>query len=201
VKSIVRNEDQYPSEPPRGVAVPGSGCNAALLAGVERADDPPPAVANETIEPDRTPMAATSAVATHVNRLPRPRIDPRAPAVPPARRLTQLMAMASQASNDLHWERVVEIASKLWIDGHYVVQLDPSPTQRFVDLQWAAHQAGRVLGGRARIETSRARETEDPTITVTVRYVDPDGKGLQRAEEGLEKLLRQVLADHFRRDH
>jgi len=108
--------------------------------------------------------------------------------------------MASQASNDPHWDRVVEIASKLWIDGEYVVELDPSPTQRFVDLHWAAHQAGRVLGGRARIETSGARGPEDPTVTVTVRYVDPDGKGLQRAEEGLENLIRHVLADHLRRD-
>jgi hypothetical protein len=101
--------------------------------------------------------------------------------------------MASQASNDPHWDRVVEIASKLWIDGLYVAELDPCPTQRFVDLQWAAHQAGRVLGGRAKIETSGPRGPEDRTVIVTVRYVDPDGRGLQRAEEGIEKLLRHVL--------
>lgn len=108
--------------------------------------------------------------------------------------------MDSRAPRDPHWDRVVEIASKLWIDGLYVVELDPSQTQRFVDVQWAAHQAGRVLGGRAKIETSGARGPEDPTVTVTVRYVDPDGKGFQRSESGLEKLLRQVLADHSRRD-
>jgi hypothetical protein len=108
--------------------------------------------------------------------------------------------MDRRASNDPHWDHVVEIASKLWIDGVYVVELDPCPTQRFVDLQWAAHQAGRVLGGRAQIETSGARGPEDPTVTVTVRYVDPDGRGLLRAEEGLEKLLRQVRAQHVRRD-
>ena len=108
--------------------------------------------------------------------------------------------METHASNDPHWDRVVEIASKLWIDGEYVVELDPVPTQRFIDLQWAAHQAGRVLGGRAKIQTSCARGPEDPTVTVTVRYVDPDGKGLQRAEEGLERLLRHVLEDHLRRD-
>jgi hypothetical protein len=101
---------------------------------------------------------------------------------------------------DPHWDRVVEIASKLWIDGRYVVELDLSQTQRFVDLQWAAHQAGRALGGRAKIERSGARGNDDPTVTVTVRYVDPDGKGPRRAEEGLEKLLRQVLAAHARRD-
>jgi len=108
--------------------------------------------------------------------------------------------MIRRAPKDPHWDRVVEIASKLWIDGIYVAELDPCPTQRFVDLQWAAHQAGRVLGGRARIETSGPRGPRDPTVTVTVRYVDPDGRGLQRAEEGLEKLLRLVLADHLRHD-
>jgi hypothetical protein len=108
--------------------------------------------------------------------------------------------MVTRAANDPHWDRVVEIASKLWVDGEYVVELDPSPTQRFVDLLWAAHQAGRVLGGRARVDTSGARGPEDPTVTVTVKYLDPDGRGLQRAEEGLEKLLRRVLADHHRGD-
>jgi hypothetical protein len=108
--------------------------------------------------------------------------------------------MDGRASKDPHWDRVVEIASKLWIDGLYVVELDPCPTQRFVDLQWAAHQAGKVLGGRAKIETSGARGREDPTVTVTVRYVDPGGKDLQRAEEGLAKLLQEILADHFRGD-
>jgi hypothetical protein len=114
--------------------------------------------------------------------------------------LSRLIPVDSRASRDPHWDRVVEIASKLWIDGLYVVELDRSQTQRFVDLQWAAHQAGRALGGRAKIETSGARGREDPTVTVTVRYVDADGKGLQRAESGLEELLRQVLADHSRRD-
>jgi hypothetical protein len=114
--------------------------------------------------------------------------------------LSRLIPVDSRTSRDPHWDRVVEIASKLWIDGLYVVELDPSQTQRFVDLQWAAHQAGRALGGQAKIERSGARGREDPTVTVTVRYVDPDGKGMQRAESGLEKLLRQVLADHSRRD-
>ena len=103
-------------------------------------------------------------------------------------------------SRDPHWDRVVEIASKLWIDGLYVVEVDPSRTQHFVDLLWAAHQAGRVLGGRAKIRTSGPRGCENRTVTVTVRYVDPDGTGLLRAESGLEKLLRQVLADHSRRE-
>jgi hypothetical protein len=101
----------------------------------------------------------------------------------------------SRAPRDPHWDRVVEIAARLWIDGRYVVEVDPSQTQHFVDLQWAAHRAGRALGGRARIETRGARRPEDPIVTVTVTYDDPDGQGPQRAEQSLEKLLRRVLAD------
>ena len=108
--------------------------------------------------------------------------------------------MTTSTSNDPQWDRVIEIAAKLWVEGMYVTQLDPLPTQRFVDLQWAAHQAGRALGGRATIATSSARGREDPTVTVTVTYADPGGKGLQQAEQSLEKLLRQVLADDSRRD-
>jgi hypothetical protein len=97
-------------------------------------------------------------------------------------------------SGSPRWDRVVEIASKLWIDGLYQVELDPCRTQRYVDLQWAAHQAARILGGRAKIERSAPRGVDDRTVTVTVRYVDPDGRSLERAEAGLEKLLHQVLA-------
>jgi hypothetical protein len=111
-----------------------------------------------------------------------------------------LIPVDSRTPRDPHWDRVVEIASKLWIDGRYVVELDRSQTQHLVDLQWAAHQAGRALGGRAKIETSGARRREDPTVTVTVTYADPGGKGLQGAEQSLEKLLRRLLADDFRRD-
>jgi hypothetical protein len=106
----------------------------------------------------------------------------------------------SRAPRDPHWDRVVEIASKLWIEGRYVVELDRSQTQHFVDLQWAAHRAGRALGGRAQIETRAARGREDPTVTVTVTYDDPGGTGPQLAEQGLEELLRRVLADDSRRD-
>jgi len=107
--------------------------------------------------------------------------------------------MRTHASNDPHWDRVVEIAAKLWIDGEYIVELDPSRTQRFVDFQWAAHQAGRVLGGRAKIRTSGPRGPGDPRVTMTVTYLDPGGRGLQRAEQGLENLLRHVLAEQLRR--
>lgn len=110
------------------------------------------------------------------------------------------MQVPSHSSPDPHWDRVVEIASKLWINGEYVVELHRPETQRLVDLQWAAHQAGRVLGGRAKVETSSSRTPEDPITRLTVTYVDSDGRGLKRAEEGLENLLRHVIADQLRHD-
>jgi methyl coenzyme M reductase gamma subunit len=106
--------------------------------------------------------------------------------------------MAGVGSKDPQWDLVVEIAAKLWIDGVYVARLDPSPTQRYVDLQWAGRQAGRVLGGRAVVTIRDARGPEDSKVTVTVTFVDPDGRSLQRAEEGLENLLRKVLAEQSR---
>jgi hypothetical protein len=112
--------------------------------------------------------------------------------------LSGVTYMAGAGSKDPRWDQVVEIAAKLWIDGVYVARLDPSPTQRFVDLQWAARQAGRVLGGRAVVHTRDAQSPEDSKVTVTVTFVDPDGRGFQRAEEGLETLLRKVLAAQSR---
>ena len=93
---------------------------------------------------------------------------------------------------------MIEIAAKLWVDGEYVTELDPLPTQRFVDVQWAARQAGRVLGGRANVHIGRARGLDDPRVTVRVVYFDPSHRGMQRAEDGLERLLRLVLAEQAR---
>lgn len=103
--------------------------------------------------------------------------------------------MERAPSSDPHWDLVIEIAAKLWIDGEFVAELDPTPTQRFVDLQWAARQAGRVLGGQAKVRTTSSRRSADPTVTVTVTFVDTSGRSLLCVEEGLEKLLRQVLTE------
>jgi hypothetical protein len=97
---------------------------------------------------------------------------------------------------DEQWALTIEIAAKLWIDGEYVTEVAPVPTQRYVDLRWAAHQAGRVLGGRSRIHTrKRQGHPPDPIVVVTVTYVDPTGQGFQQAEEGLETLMRLVLEE------
>jgi hypothetical protein len=98
-------------------------------------------------------------------------------------------------SHESRWDLVVEIAAKMWVDGEYVSELDGVPTQSLVDHQWAAHQAGRVLGGRATVRLTRPVDPDERNVTLTATYVDPTGRGLQRAEEGLESLLRLVLEE------
>jgi hypothetical protein len=104
-------------------------------------------------------------------------------------------ADAHVGHKDPHWDLVIEIAAKLWVHGTYTVELVPVPTQRFVDLQWAARQAGRVLGGRSWVHVGQPRGARDGpvTVTVTITHVDPGGVGHRRAEAGLEALMRQVL--------
>ena len=101
--------------------------------------------------------------------------------------------MTAEQSRDPQWDLAIEIAAKLWLDGQFVIELDPVPTQRFVDLQWAARQAGRALGGRARVRMSRPHGPRNPTVTVTVTYVESPGRGLRGAEQGLEAMMRHVL--------
>jgi hypothetical protein len=98
----------------------------------------------------------------------------------------------SEPAVDRQWDLAIDIASELWLRGEYVVELDPLPAQRLVDVQWAALQAGHLLGAEASICVTKHRLL-DPRVTVTVRYVDPTGRGLQRAQEGLDNLLRSVL--------
>ena len=104
--------------------------------------------------------------------------------------------MNAVRSKDPHWDLVIEIAATLWVHGEHVVELDPLPTQRFVDLQWAARQAGRILGGRAEVLVSPRRDRDHRVVRVTITYVAPGGRGHQRAEEGLETLMRMVLEQH-----
>ncbi|WP_457110129.1 hypothetical protein [Marmoricola sp. URHA0025 HA25] len=103
--------------------------------------------------------------------------------------------MDAATSSDPHWDLVIEIATKLWIDGRYVADLYPSPAQRFVDLQWAGREAGRILGGRSELRTTYRRESELRVVTVTVTYVDVDGIGLEKVEKRLEAVMRMVLEE------
>jgi hypothetical protein len=103
--------------------------------------------------------------------------------------------MNAERSRDPQWDLVIEIAAMLWVHGAHVIEVDSFPTQRFVDVQWAARQAGRVLGGRAEVVVSPPPDSESRLTRVSVTYVDPDGHGHQRAEEGLETLMRMVLEE------
>jgi len=98
----------------------------------------------------------------------------------------------SRPSGDPHWDLAIDIAADLWLYGEYVVEMESFPTQRLVDVQWAALQAGRLLGAQAKIDVSEQSCTTEPRVTVTVTFVDPNGRGLERAQKGLDALLRSV---------
>jgi len=95
--------------------------------------------------------------------------------------------------HDPHWDLTLEIAGKLWLYGEHVLEIDAHPAQKVVDLQWAARQAGRLIGVRTRLDVSRTGEIP-PRLIVRVTYDDPDGQGLVRAQDGLDALVRTVQA-------
>jgi hypothetical protein len=98
----------------------------------------------------------------------------------------------SEPGGDRRRDLAIEIASELWLYGEYVVELDPMPAQRFVDVRWAALEAGHLLGARAEIRVTEVRRKPDSLVRVSVRYIDPSGRSLKRAQDGLDSLLRSV---------
>ena len=64
---------------------------------------------------------------------------------------------------------VHEIADALVAAGEYVTRVDLLPTQQVVDFNWAAHQAGRSLGIRIRVEVKVAKAAPDGRAEVWVR--------------------------------
>lgn len=63
-----------------------------------------------------------------------------------------------------------EIAEALAEHGQYVVDVDPRPAQRLVDLNWAAHQAGRKMGLAVRVLVERPfRRSPDLRVKVIPR--------------------------------
>jgi hypothetical protein len=50
--------------------------------------------------------------------------------------------------------------------GEYRVAVDRRSPQQLVDLRWAALAAGRLLGQRVRVATSKAMDSGDSPITV-----------------------------------
>ena len=66
---------------------------------------------------------------------------------------------------------IAQIMGGLSLAGEYITRLDPQPTQRIVDFNWAARQAGRRLGIRVDV-TSRIIK-EDGQLQVTVTALSP----------------------------
>lgn len=64
------------------------------------------------------------------------------------------------------------IAAALETHGSFTMRIDPLPHQRMVDLHWAAHQAGRILGIKVSVLVDRPLTATEPRadpVTVTVR--------------------------------
>jgi hypothetical protein len=101
-------------------------------------------------------------------------------------------AMRSESNDDPQWDLVLEIASKLWYYGEYTVALDPSPHQRLIDIHWAALQAGRLLGVRAKVRVTGPFSQTDPLVSVNITFEDAAGRARSRAQDGFERLLREV---------
>jgi len=62
----------------------------------------------------------------------------------------------------------VDIARALVEDGRFEVTMPPLPTQRLVDLQWAAYEAGRLISMRVRVSVDGPEFRWSPDVTVTV---------------------------------
>lgn len=72
---------------------------------------------------------------------------------------------------------VADIARHLEGADEYRLTLPPGRPQRLVDLRWAALRAGRLLGRRVRVVTSRAVDTSEIPITVRMTCA-PEHQGL-----------------------
>lgn len=97
--------------------------------------------------------------------------------------------MASARPEDPLWELVLEIADRLWVYGEYAVVMERVPTQPLVDVQWAGLQAGRLIGTQTDVQVIPCGGLN---VTVRVTFVDPDGRGLVRAQQRLDALRRSV---------
>ncbi|HEX2892478.1 MAG TPA: hypothetical protein VHO29_00560 [Marmoricola sp.] len=67
--------------------------------------------------------------------------------------------------------------------GEYRVVLDPREAQRLVDVRWAALGAGRILGRRVQVVTTRAIEAREAPISVLVRFDDRVRPAVPRQRE------------------
>jgi hypothetical protein len=69
-----------------------------------------------------------------------------------------------------------EIAAALEAHGRFVFRLSPLPHQRMVDLHWAAHRAGVLLGIKVRVVVEGPVRPLDPEVTIVVAPRPPGHK-------------------------
>ena len=108
------------------------------------------------------------------------------------------MTSKDDRPKDPRWDLALEIAGKLWLYGEHVIETDPVPAQEYVDVQWAARQAGRLIGVRTELEI--APTGHGSSVVVRITYSDPDGRGLIRAQDGLDALVRSVRQQQAAQD-
>lgn len=71
----------------------------------------------------------------------------------------------TRVANDL----AAEIADALRTAGEYVARVALLPTQQLVDFHWAAHQAGRRLGFKVKVDVRVPKDAVDSRAEVRVR--------------------------------
>ena len=66
-----------------------------------------------------------------------------------------------------------EIAEALTEHGQFVTTVDRRAVQQLVDLHWAAHQAGRMIGSNVRVLVERLDSPREFNVTIVLR---PSGR-------------------------
>ena len=79
------------------------------------------------------------------------------------------------------------IADNLRHHGYYLVHLDPYPTQRVIDLRWAAQIAGRLVGRRVRTYSSAVGAQHKGRVSLMVVPVNVPAR--RHVQVMLEQLL------------
>jgi len=92
----------------------------------------------------------------------------------------------------------MDVVRALEIGGCYERGVDTSDAQSVVDIRWAAHQAGRLLGVRTRVIVAGAGDPSDSSGTATVITLDGGVAEQLRARQGLDALLRSVRQEQTR---
>ncbi|MGY2876461.1 hypothetical protein ACVW00_003651 [Marmoricola sp. URHA0025 HA25] len=89
-------------------------------------------------------------------------------------RRERFLAVNSDAERRARSEALVaEIADALAAAGEYVARIDAQPTQRVVDFNWAARQAGRRLSIRVHVDMKYSRAEPDGKAQVRVTPLNP----------------------------